>query len=104
MEKRQITEEVSVINLQRDEISEYRARWYNDGEKKQNTSRLNLEKRHLKQKTIKSLHLSDNEEILKEAKSFYQKLYSSIDNQCDEIFFPLGNIVTLTEREQNECG
>ena len=75
---------------------------------------LNLEKRHLKQKTRRCLHLSDNEvvntdeEILKEAKSFYQKLYSStvssIDNQCDEIFFPLGNIETLTEREQNECG
>ena len=68
----------------------------------------------LKQKTIKCLHLSDNEvvntdeEILKEAKSFYQKLYSStvssINNQCDEIFFPLGNIETLTERVQNECG
>ena len=75
---------------------------------------LNLEKRHLKQKTIKCLHLSDNEvvntdkEILKEAKSFYQKLYfstvSSINNQCEKIFFPLGNIETLTEREQNECG
>ena len=122
MEKQQITEEISIINSQRDEISEYktkgaiirsRARWYNDGEK--NTKYfLNLEKRHLKQKTIKCLHLSDNEvvntdeEILKEAKSFYQKLYSSTVsstvNQCDEIFFPLGNIETLTEREQNECG
>ena len=122
MEKQQITEEIGIINSQRDEISEYktkgaiirsRARWYNDGEK--NTKYfLNLEKRHLKQKTIKCLHLSDNEvvntdeEILKEAKSFYQKLYSSTvsstDNQCDEIFFPLGNIETLTEREQNECG
>ena len=58
--------------------------------------------------------LSDNEvvntdeEILKEAISFYQRLYSStvssINNQCDEIFFPLGNIETLTEREQNQCG
>ena len=66
------------------------------------------------QKTKKSLHLSDNnvvnteEEILKGAKSFYQKLHSStvssIDNQCDETFFPLGNIETLTKREQNECG
>lgn len=74
----------------------------------------NSERRHLKQKTIKSLHLSSNEviktddEILKEAKSFYQKLYSSkvssIDNQYDEIFFPFGNIATLTEREQNKCG
>ena len=122
MEKQQITEEIGIINSQRDEISKYktkgaiirsRARWYNDGEK--NTKYfLNLEKRHLKQKTIKCLHLSDNEvintdeEILKEAKSFYQKLYSStvssIDNQCDEAFFPLGNIETLTELEQNECG
>ena len=122
MEKQQITEEIGIINSQRDEISKYktkgaiirsRARWYNDGEK--NTKYLlNLEKRHLKQKTIKCLHLSDNEvintdeEILKEAKSFYQSIYSStvssIDNQCDEVFFPLGNIETRTELEQNECG
>ena len=121
MEKQQITEEIGIINSQRDEMSEYktkgaiirfRVRWYNGGEK--NTKYfLNLEKRHLKQKTRRCLHLSDNEvvntdeEILKEAKSFYQKLYSStvssIDNQCDKIFFPLGNI-NLTEREQNECG
>ena len=98
---------------QRGAIIRSRVQWYNDGEK--NTKYfLNLEKRHLKQKTIKCLHLSDNEvvntdeEILKEAKSFYQKLYSSTvsstDNQCGEIFFPLGNIETLTEREQNECG
>ena len=82
MEKQQITEEIGIINSQRDEISKYKT---------------NLEKRHLKQKTIKCLHLSDNEvintdeEILKEAKSFYQKLYSStvssIDNQCDEAEF-----------------
>ena len=122
MEKQQITEEIGIINSHGDEMSEYktkgaiirsRVRWYNDGEK--NTKYfLNLEKRHLKQKTRRCLHLSDNEvvntdeEILKEAKSFYQKLYSStvssIDNQCDEIFFPLGNIETLTEREQNKCG
>ena len=75
---------------------------------------LNLGKRHLKQKSIKSLHLSGNnvvnteEEILKGAKSFDQKLHSStvsfFDNQCDETFLPLGNIETLTKREQNECG
>ena len=54
-----------------------------------------------KTETIKSLHLSDNEvvntdeEILKETSAFYQKVYcstvSSIDNQCEEIFFPPGN-------------
>ena len=65
MEKQQITEEIGIINSQRDEISKYktksgiissRARWYNDGEK--NTKYfLNLEKRHLKQKTIKCLKL-----------------------------------------------
>ena len=47
MEKQQITEEIGIINSQRDEISKYktkgviirsRARWYNDGEKIQNTS------------------------------------------------------------------
>jgi len=28
----------------------------------------------------------------------------SIDNQYDEIFFPLRSITTLTERHENECG
>ena len=79
---------------QRGAIIRSRVQWYNDGEK--NTKYfLNLEKRHLKQKTRRFLHLSDNEvvntdeEILKEAKSFYQKLYSSTVSSIDTKFsFP----------------
>ena len=55
MEKQPITEEIGIINSQRDEISKYktkgaiirsRARWYTK-------YFLNLEKGHLKQKTMK---------------------------------------------------
>ena len=48
-----------------------------------------IEKRHYNQKTIKHLQLADNkmvhtdEAILKEAKSFYQKLYSSTVTQTN---------------------
>ena len=76
---------------------------------------LSLEKRHYNQKTIKHLKLADNkivhtqEAILKEAKSFYQKLYSSTVTQTndlhvyDDLFFPEGNDLILDEVEQNLC-
>ena len=76
---------------------------------------LSLEKRHYNQKTIKHLQLPDNkivhtdEAILKEAKSFYQKLYSSKVTQIndlqvyDDLFFPQGNDLILDEVEQNLC-
>ena len=56
-----------------------KARWHNEGEK--NTKYfLNLEKRHFNTKTIRQLQLENSsviktdEEILTEAKSFYQNL------------------------------
>ena len=59
-----------------------KARWHNEGEK--NTKYfLNLEKRHFNTKTIRQLQLENSsviktdEEILTEAKSFYQNLYAS---------------------------
>ena len=63
---------------------------------------------------MKSLQLSDNsvvkknDEILREAKSFYQKLYTSTvapkNDLYDDLFFPEGNTLILNELEQQECG
>ena len=65
-------------------------------------------------KTIKSLQLSDNsvvkkdDEILREAKSFYQILYTSTvapkNDLYDDLFFPEGNTLILNELEQQERG
>ena len=115
MEKNQIINELEVKHLQREEISKCKtrgtilrskSRWYNEGEK--NTKYfLSLEKHHYNYKTIKHLQLADNkmvhtdEAILKEAKSFYQKLYSSTVTQTnnlhiyDDLFFPEGNVLIL---------
>ena len=73
---------------------------------------LNLEKRHLNKKTIKSLQiivsLKKIDEILREAKSFYQKLYTSTvapkNDLYVDLFFPEGNTLRLNELEQQECG
>ena len=89
-EKVQIYSEIDVKILQRGEISKYKtrgailrskSRWHNEGEK--NTKYfLNLEKRHFNEKTFKHLTLANDNvvntdsEILEEAKSFYQNLYS----------------------------
>ena len=72
-----------------------------------------MEKRHFNKKTIKSLQLTDNSiintdnEILKEAESFYRQLYSSCSPQVDDtyanIVFPEGNTVMIDEQGQNEC-
>ena len=58
--------------------------------------------------------MSDNsvvkkdDEILREAKSFYQKLYTSTlapkNDLYDYLFFPEGNTLILNELEQQECG
>ena len=97
-DKTNISNELAIKILQKEEISKYKtrgtiirskSRWYNEGEK--NTKYfLNLEKRHFnKKKTIKNLQLDDNStiktdtEILKEAKSFYQSLYSSCNPQVN---------------------
>ena len=120
-EKVQIYSEIDVKILQREEISKYKtrgailrskSRWYNEGEK--NTKYfLNLEKRHFNKKTIKHLTLANDNvvntdnEILEEAKFFYQNLYSSTNTQPDikeeNMFFPDGNILILNEQEQKHC-
>ena len=70
-----------------------------------------MEKRH--HKTIKTLQLADGKlintdrEILKEAKSFYENLFSSCDtflsSDHDDLFFVEANNSKLTEHEQKEC-
>ena len=71
-------------------------------------------KRHFnKKKTIKNPQLDDNStiktdtEIFKEAKSFYQSLYSSCNPQVnadlEDIFFPEGNTLLLEAHEHKEC-
>ena len=113
--------ELEVKTLQLEKICQYqtrvtiirsKARWHNEGEK--NTEYfLSLEKRHFNTKTIKQLQLDDksvintDDKILKEAKSFYQKLYSFCKPQSisdyDNIFFPEGSTGTLEEQERKEC-
>ena len=120
-EKVQIYSEIDVKILQREEISKYKtrgailrskSRWHNEGEK--NTKYfLNLEKRHFNKKTIKHLTLANDNvvntdsEILEEAKSFYQNLYSSANTQPDtkeeNMFFPDGDTLILIEQEQKQC-
>ena len=118
MEKNQIINETEIRNLQREEISKHKtwgailrskSRWYNEGEKNKKYF-LSLEKRHYNQKTIKHLQLADTDEaILKEAKSFHGKLYSSTVTQTNDLhvyndlFFPEGNGLILDEVEQNLC-
>ena len=122
-ENNQILDDLAARKLQREELCIHKtkgviirskARWYNEGQK--NTKYfLNLEKRHFnKKKTIKSLQLSDNSvvkkdvEIVREAKSFYQKLYTSTvapkNDLYDDLLFPEGNALILNELEQQECG
>ena len=121
-EKVQIYSEIDVKILQREEISKYKtrgailrskSRWHNEGEK--NTKYfLNLEKRHFnKKKNIKHFTLANDNvvnidsEILEEAKSLYQNLYSSANTQPDSeeenMFFPDGNTLMLNEQEQKQC-
>ena len=62
---------------------------------------------------MKSLQLSDNsvvqkdDEILWEAKSFYQNLYTSTvapkNDLYDDLFFPEGNTFILNKLERKEC-
>ena len=87
--------------------------WYIKGEK--NTKYfLNLEKKEFNTKTIKHLQLENNnvmktnEEILTEAKSFYQNLYASRSPDIsvhDVFFFPEECIATvkLDQHVQEEC-
>ena len=72
-----------------------------------------MQKRHFNTKTIKQLKLDDNSVIttdnksLKEAKAFYQKLYTTNKEQNTpdhaDIFFPEGFTEILDEQSQKEC-
>lgn len=88
-----------------------KARWYNEGEK--NTKYfLNLEKRHFNRKTIKGLKLENgtnidsDKEILENAKSFYQKLYTSSKpdlGSYEESFFPENKEEKLSDVQKDFC-
>ena len=80
----------------REAIIKSKARWHHEGE---NTMYfLSLKKRHFNTKTIKQLQLGDNsvintdDKILREAKSFYEKLISTcnpkITSDYNDNFFP----------------
>ena len=125
-ENNQILDELAARKLQREEIKclfTIKRRDYTiesplvqrlgRGKKIRNISYI-LKNDTLIKKTIKSLQLSDNsvvkkdDEILREAKSFYQKLYTSTvapkNDLYDDLFFPEGNTLVLNELEQQECG
>ena len=90
-----------------------KVKWYNEGER--NTKYFhNLEKRHFNCKTIRNLktennaRISKDREILHEAKTFYESLYSSrIDRGAgiieDNIFFPEDNEIKLSYNQQMSC-
>ena len=72
-----------------------------------------LGKQHFNKKTMKHLTIANDNvvntdsEILEEAKSFYQNLYSSANTQSDtkeeNMLFPDGNTLILNEQEQKQC-
>ena len=104
--KSEIYKELDIKTLQLEKIAQYqtrgailrsKARWYNEGEK--NTKYfLNMQKRHFDKKTIKQLQsdkkgvINTDDQILQEAKSFYQNLYSTLSDQAnlrnEDIFSP----------------
>ena len=88
-------------------------RWYNEGEK--NTKYFHsLEKRHFNCKTTRNLktennvRISKDAEILREAKAYYEFLYSSkIDlstsNKKEDSFFPDNNKIKLNYNQEISC-
>ena len=121
IEKREIRTELEIKKQSLEQWINYktqgsiirsRTRWYNEGEK--NTKYFfELEKRHFNSKTIRNLKTDDttlntDEEILNEAKHFYQALYtsnnSSIQNVCGEdLFFQQENHCTISDDERKLC-
>ena len=90
-----------------------RIRWYNEGEKNSKYF-FELKKRHFNSKTIRNLKIDDNttlntdEEILKEAKRFYQALYTSNNSFCqnvsgEDLFFQQGNQCIISDDERRLC-
>ena len=119
--KGEIFKELDIKTLQLEKISQYqtrgailrsKARWYNEGEKNSKYF-LNMQKRHFNKKTIKQLQsdkkgvINTDDQILQEAKSFYQNLYSTLYDQLNlrnkDIFFPKNFIEGLDEQSKNEC-
>ncbi|KAL9962757.1 hypothetical protein ACROYT_G031895 [Oculina patagonica] len=90
-----------------------RTRWYNEGEK--NTKYFfGLEKRHYNSKTIRNLKINDNtvlnsdQEILNEARRFYQTLYTSNNSStqettCEDLFFRQNNDCKISDEERKRC-
>ena len=72
-----------------------------------------MQKRHFNKKTIKQLKsdkkgaINTDDQILQEAKSFYQNLYSTLYDQPnlrnEDIFFPKNFTEGLDEQSKNEC-
>ena len=110
--KRQQLEEIIGYKTQ-GAIMRSKVKWYNEGER--NTSYFhNLEKRHFNSKTIRNLKTDNNswvstdQEILHEAKMFYEALYSSIaeqnpHNECEKLFFPDDNDLKLSYNQKLSC-
>ena len=88
-----------------------KVKWYNEGEK--NTKYFhNLEKRHFNNKTIRYLQsangkkFSTDEEILDEAKNYYEHLYTttSVDvSDYDNLFFPEVTETKLGNNQKESC-
>ena len=110
LEKRKRELESIIEHQTRGAILRSQTRWYNEGEK--NTKYfLSLEKRHVNQKTIKSLKLDNDviitsdKEILHEARMFYKSLYTSKVSSSeiyDDLFFQENN-TKLDDMERNSC-
>ena len=72
-----------------------------------------MQKRYFNKKTIKQLQsdkkgvINTDDQILQEAKSFYQNLYSTLYDQPnlsnEDIFFPKNFTEGLDEQSKNEC-
>ena len=88
-------------------------KWYNEGERNTNYFH-SLEKRHFNCKTIRNLktenniRISKDAEILQEAKTFYESLYSSkIDlstsNEKEDSFFPENHKIKLNYNHKMSC-
>ena len=110
--KKQRLEQVILYKTQ-GSIIRSRARWYNEGEK--NTKYFfGLEKRHFNGKTVRNLKIDDNtvlntdQEILHEARRFYQTLYSSKNSSSqkdigEDLFFQQSNHCKISDDERKLC-
>ena len=110
--KKQSLEQVISYKTQ-GSIIRSKTRWYNEGEK--NTKYFfGLEKRHFNSKTIRNLKIDDNtvlntdQEILNEARRFYQTLYTSNNTSPqnfigEDLFFQQNNQCKINDDERQLC-